>query len=143
MSDVFVKDKRSAIMRSVRSSQNASTELKLISVFKEYAIKGWRRNYKLCGNPDFVFENGKSVIFTDGCFWHGHKCRNVTPKDNSDYWTAKIMRNKKRDKESSKILKEKGWQVIRIWECELKMKNKTKLLKKLLPVIQYNQSREH
>ncbi|GHT23429.1 very short patch repair endonuclease [Endomicrobiia bacterium] len=112
-------------MSCVRSSKNNSTELKLISIFKEYAIKGWQRNYKLEGKPDFVFKNGKKVVFTDGCFWHGHKCR-----------TTKIIRNKIRDKEVSKILKEKGWQVIRIWECELNNKHRAKLLRKLLPTLQ-------
>lgn len=102
-------------MSCVRSSKNNSTELKLISIFKEYAIKGWQRNYKLEGKPDFVFKNGKKVVFTDGCFWHGHKCRNTMPKDNSEYWTAKI---------------------IRIWECELNNKHRAKLLRKLLPTLQ-------
>ncbi|WP_231941949.1 very short patch repair endonuclease [Candidatus Endomicrobiellum trichonymphae] len=133
---IFLTKKRSAIMSCVRSSKNNSTELKLISIFKEYAIKDWQRNYKLEGKPDFVFKNGKKVVFTDGCFWHGHKCRNTMPKDNSEYWTAKIIRNKIRDKEVSKILKEKGWQVIRIWECELNNKHRAKLLRKLLPTLQ-------
>jgi DNA mismatch endonuclease (patch repair protein) len=122
-------------MRSVKSSKNKSTELKLISIFKENDIKEWRRGYKIDGKPDFVFIRGKIALFVDGCFWHGHKCRNTTPKDNSQYWTSKIIRNKKRDKEVSKALKNKEWQVIRIWECELKNKNRQKLLKKLEPIL--------
>lgn len=135
MSDIFSKTKRSDIMRSVKSSKNKSTELKLIAIFKENSIKGWRRGYKIYGNPDFVFSRGKIIVFVDGCFWHRHKCRDTTPKDNSDYWVAKTIRNKKRDKEVSKALKEKGWQVIRVWECELKSKNRTKLLEKLFPIM--------
>jgi DNA mismatch endonuclease (patch repair protein) len=131
MSDIFDKEKRSAIMRRVKSSKNMSTELKLISIFKENYIKGWKRGSKLEGKPDFVFRDRKTAVFTDGCFWHGHACRNTKPKDNSCYWTLKITKNKERDKRVSKILKKKGWRVIRIWECELKNKNRMKLLRKL------------
>jgi DNA mismatch endonuclease (patch repair protein) len=136
MSDIFDKEKRSAIMRRIKSSKNTSTELKLISIFKENRIKGWRRGCKVEGKPDFAFERDKIVVFTDGCFWHGHKCRNTTPKDNGDYWTAKIIRNKKRDKDITKRLKQSGWQVLRVWECELKKKNSAKLLKKLKQIIE-------
>jgi DNA mismatch endonuclease (patch repair protein) len=60
------------------------------------------------------------VIFVDGCFWHGHDCRNTRPKDNADYWTKKRERNVKRDKEVTENLQNKDWTVIRLWECELK-----------------------
>jgi len=120
MADVFNDEKRSEIMRAVKSSGNRSTEMKLISVFKKYGIKGWRRTYKLIGNPDFVFPKKRIVIFTDGCFWHGHDCRNTKPKDNKDYWDKKIQRNKERDKSITEILEQKGWVVVRLWECEIK-----------------------
>jgi len=120
MSDTFSKGKRSEIMRKVKSKKNRSTELKLISYFKERNIKGWRRNYKIKGNPDFVFPKKKIVIFTDGCFWHGHNCRNLKPSQNKDYWIKKIEKNIKRDKEITEYLEKKNYKVIRIWECELK-----------------------
>lgn len=107
-------------MRAVRSSGNKSTELKLIDYFKKFHITGWRRNYKLFGKPDFVFPKKRLAIFVDGCFWHGHDCRNTKPADNADYWRSKIARNKKRDELVSSTLKEKGWRVIRIWECQIK-----------------------
>ncbi|GMO68033.1 MAG: very short patch repair endonuclease [Endomicrobiia bacterium] len=135
MSDIFSKSKRSDIMRSVRSSKNKSTELKLVAIFKENGITGWRRGYKIYGQPDFAFVKNKTALFVDGCFWHGHKCRNLEPKDNSDYWTAKIVRNKKRDMETSETLKGKGWRSMRIWECELKNKNRAKLLSKLTSIL--------
>lgn len=120
MSDTFSKGKRSEIMRKVKSKKNRSTELKLISYFKERNIKGWRRNYKIKGNPDFVFPKKKIIIFTDGCFWHGHNCRNLKPSQNKDYWIKKIEKNIKRDKEITEYLEKKNYKVIRIWECELK-----------------------
>lgn len=128
MTDVFNKEKRSEIMRQVKSRRNKSTELKLITYFKSQTIKGWRRNQRLFGNPDFTFLKAKIVVFVDGCFWHGHNCRNTKPKDNKEYWEVKILKNIQRDKLVSEILFEKGWQVIRIWECELRneeiLKNK-------------------
>jgi DNA mismatch endonuclease (patch repair protein) len=120
MADVFTKEQRSSVMRQVKSSHNKSTELKLIKFFKVNNIKGWRRNYKLFGKPDFTFPKQKTVIFVDGCFWHGHDCRNTKPKDNADYWTRKRERNIKRDKAVTETLTAKEWKVIRLWECELK-----------------------
>lgn len=67
-------------MSRVRSKNNKSTELKLIQIFKENGITGWRRNYKVKGHPDFVFLDKKIAIFVDGCFWHGHDCRNTRPQ---------------------------------------------------------------
>lgn len=109
-------------MRAVKSRGNKSTELKLIEIFKNSRITGWRRNYKLFGKPDFVFPKQRLVVFVDGCFWHGHDCRNTKPADNADYWRQKIERNKKRDETVSKTLAEKGWKVLRIWECQMKKK---------------------
>jgi DNA mismatch endonuclease (patch repair protein) len=133
MADVFSKGQRSQIMRQVKSNCNKSTELKLIALFKTNKIKGWRRNYPLFGKPDFTFPSIRVVIFVDGCFWHGHNCRNTTPKDNADYWSQKIERNRNRDKEVTRILKEKGWDVIRLWECELK--NEKMVQERLRPII--------
>jgi DNA mismatch endonuclease (patch repair protein) len=131
MADVFSKDQRSSIMRQVKGSRNKSTEIKLIHIFKELSIKGWRRNYRLFGKPDIVFIQSKLAIFIDGCFWHGHNCRNTKPKDNQEYWTQKINRNIQRDNLVNDHLTKKGWTVIRFWECELK---NTKTIQDRLPL---------
>ncbi len=131
MGDIFNKETRSQIMRMVKSKGNKSTELKFIEYLKEFKIKGWRRNYKLYGNPDFVFLKLKTAIFIDGCFWHGHNCKNNMPKTNEEYWKNKIEKNKKRDKKVTEHLINKGWKVIRIWECQLKKKNKDQLINML------------
>jgi DNA mismatch endonuclease, patch repair protein len=120
MADVFSKSQRSEIMRAVKSRGNKSTELKLIEIFKNHGIRGWRRSYKLFGNPDFVFPKRRIAIFVDGCFWHGHNCRNTKPAANADYWNKKIERNINRDILVSQTLTEKGWKVLRIWECHIK-----------------------
>ena len=131
MSDIFTSEKRSAVMKAVKSRNTKTTELKMIEIFKELHIIGWRRTYPLIGKPDFVFPKKRIVIFVDGCFWHGHDCRNVTPSDNAEFWEAKRLYNKKHDEEVTQILVQKNWTVIRIWECELKKKNREVLLEKI------------
>lgn len=131
MADVFDGKKRSEIMKKVRSRNNKSTELKLIQVFRENSIKGWRRGYPVKGHPDFVFLDKKIAVFVDGCFWHGHDCRNTRPADHAEYWAKKRERNIRHDKEVAAMFEQRGWRVVRIWECELKKKNRELLLKKI------------
>lgn len=126
MTDTFSAKQRSEIMKAVKSKGNKSTEIKLIEIFRLYHITGWRRNSNLVGHPDFIFPKNRIAVFADGCFWHGHNCRNVTPSENAEYWQNKINRNKARDKAITKELTAKGWKVVRIWECEIK---KGKVLK--------------
>src|SRR5690349_16360382 len=97
MPDVFTKAKRSRCMSSIRSSGNKDTELKLIVIFRESGIKGWRRNQGLHGKPDFVFRKERVALFVDGCFWHGCPRHGRTPGSNEDYWGPKLARNKLRD----------------------------------------------
>lgn len=131
MSDVFSKEKRSEVMRAVKSKNTRTTELALLKFFKENHVVGWRRTYPLVGKPDFVFPKRRVAVFVDGCFWHGHDCRNVTPASNADFWNQKREYNKKHDAEVTETLTKKGWRVIRIWECELKKKNEAILKQKL------------
>ena len=131
MSDIFEPEKRSAIMSKVRSKGNKSTELKLIKYFKDNDIHGWRRGYKVKGHPDFVFLDHKIAIFVDGCFWHGHDCRNTRPTENAEYWQRKRECNMIHDREVNASFESRGWKVIRLWECELKNKNRDMLSYKL------------
>lgn len=122
-------------MSAVKSQKNKSTELKLIKIFKENNLSGWRRNYPIFGKPDFVYPKFKIAIFADGCFWHGHNCRNTKPADNADYWSNKRDKNKRRDLLVTEKLISKGWHVVRFWECELQKKNyqsKLKLIYKIM-----------
>jgi len=135
MADVFSKEKRSEIMQRVKSSGNKSTEEKLIQYFHENHITGWRRHYKVKGHPDFVFLDKRIVIFVDGCFWHGHDCRNTRPAANADYWNRKRQKNIEHDAAITSLFQSRGWFVIRIWECELKKKNRDALDKKLAPIL--------
>lgn len=138
MADVFSKEKRSQVMSSVHSKRNKTTELRLIEIFKQNGIVGWRRNYKVKGHPDFVFLDKKIAIFVDGCFWHGHDCRNTRPADNAEFWQKKRERNMAHDKEITKLFESRGWTVIRIWECELNIKKINILEKRLAILKSYN-----
>ncbi|VEN72643.1 Very short patch repair endonuclease [Candidatus Desulfarcum epimagneticum] len=118
--DTVTPKERSRIMAKVKGSGNKSTEQRLISLFKELGIKGWRRGYPLLGKPDFVFPKARLAVFVDGCFWHGCRDHCRLPSNNQDYWMSKIQRNVERDRLVSRKLAEKNWRVIRVWEHALK-----------------------
>ena len=106
-------------MSRIRSNGNYTTELRFIRLMRQYKIKGWRRKSKLPGRPDFVFGKCKLAVFIDGDFWHGNPKKYRIPKSNCEYWEQKIDRNRKRDREVNKALKEQGWRVLRVWESSL------------------------
>ena len=83
-------------------------------------------NRKLPGSPDIVLKKYKTVVFIDGCFWHGHEgCKYYRlPKTNIDFWRHKIVMNIARDYANSVDLRLAGWKVIRVWECDIKTKAK-------------------
>jgi DNA mismatch endonuclease (patch repair protein) len=76
----------------------------------------------LPGTPDLAFISRKKVVFVHGCFWHGHDCGRGSriPKTNTEYWQNKVARNKKRDARAKAELEAVGWEVLILWECELK-----------------------
>lgn len=123
---------RSRIMRAVKSQDTAPEMIvrrMAHALGKRYRL---HRN-DLPGKPDLVFPRLRKIIFVHGCFWHGHECKrgDRKPKNNAEYWLRKIGRNKERDKEEQEALSAMGWDVLIIWECELKDKDqlKTKLEK--------------
>jgi len=74
------------------------------------------------GKPDIVLRKYRTAIFVNGCFWHGHEGCSLysVPKSNTDFWIAKVQRNQARDQQEYKALHDAGWQVVVIWECQLK-----------------------
>lgn len=112
---------RSAIMSKVRSKGNRSTERRLRALLIGAGIKGWRTNAKeITGTPDFVFEKKRLAIFVDGCFWHGcPKCYR-RPKSKRKFWDTKVAENQARDQRVNRKLKKDGWDVFRLFECEIR-----------------------
>lgn len=123
MADNHTKKQRSMNMSHIRSTNSKPEE----TVRKYLFSQGlrYRKNVrKLPGCPDIVLKKYRTVIFVNGCFWHHHDCgRFVWPSTNEEYWHKKIDRNVERDKEDQQALEELGWQVLVIWECQLKRKN--------------------
>lgn len=112
---------RSKNMRAIRSRGNRSTELRLRAALVQRGIKGWCLHSKdVPGVPDFFFACERIAVFVDGCFWHGcPRCGHI-PKTNVDYWQKKINRNKARDHAVTTALSGDAFEVIRIWECEIR-----------------------
>ncbi len=106
-------------MSRIRSRGNKNTELRLIAVFREFGINGWRRHQLVFGKPDFIFRSRRLAVFVDGCFWHACPMHSKTPSTNRKFWTEKLRRNAARDKLVARALRLKGWRVIRIWEHDL------------------------
>ena len=107
-------------MASIRSRGNKSTEGRLLELFRAYRVTGWRRNLRLFGKPDFAFKGSRTVVFVDGCFWHGCPRCFKAPTSNALYWEDKIARNKARDRAVNRQLTKNGWIVVRVWEHSLK-----------------------
>lgn len=133
MTDVHDKATRSYNMSRIRS-KNTKPEL---IVRKFLFAKGFRYriNVKtLPGTPDIVLPKYKTVIFVHGCFWHGHEgCKYfVVPKTRTEWWLKKIEINISNDIKNQDILKNSGWDVIQIFECNLKPVNKSESLSKLI-----------
>ena len=131
MPDVFTKAKRSEVMSRIRGRGNKDTELALAKLFRAHRITGWRRNQKIFGKPDFVFQKLKLAVFVDGCFWHGCPKHATKPKNNPAFWRRKFSRNKQRDVLVTWTLRRAGWRVLRVWEHELASKNEARLLRRI------------
>ncbi|MFN8263254.1 MAG: very short patch repair endonuclease [Chitinophagales bacterium] len=129
MADVHSKEMRSYTMSQVKG-KNTKPEL---LVRKYLFSKGFRyrlHDNKLPGKPDIVLPKYKTVILVHGCFWHGHKgCKHSTlPKTRIEYWNNKINNNINRDTNNLALLNQSNWNVITIWECEIKELLKTDFL---------------
>ena len=120
MADVFSRIRRSEIMSKVKSHGNQATELRLIEIFRNHKIRGWRRRVPVFGSPDFTFPQARLAVFVDGCFWHSCPVHGSIPATNRVFWADKLKRNKQRDRLVRRNLEQSGWFVLRIWQHELR-----------------------
>jgi DNA mismatch endonuclease (patch repair protein) len=121
VTDVYPAEKRSAVMRRVKG-KDTTPELKVRKALTALGARYRLHRKDLPGNPDIVMPGRKLALFIHGCFWHGHDCARGArvPKQNRDYWVAKVERNRVRDARSREALEAVGWRVETIWECDLK-----------------------
>lgn len=102
-------------------SKNTKPEEKVRKYLFSKGLRYRKNDKRLPGSPDIVFPKYRTVVFVNGCFWHHHDCgRFVWPSTNKEYWHKKISRNVERDRENEEALKEMGWRVLTVWECQLK-----------------------
>jgi DNA mismatch endonuclease (patch repair protein) len=137
--DIWSKEKRSEVMSKIRS-ENTKPEKILRSWFYANGLHFRIHRKDLPGKPDIVFAKYKTVIFVHGCFWHYHKdCREGRiPSTNSKFWEEKLLKNIQRDEKHQLKLKELGWKVIVVWECEINKNLNTENFKELLNTIKGN-----
>ena len=121
MTDVFDPAKRSQVMAGVKG-RDTTPELKVRKLLTGMGARYRLHRKDLPGAPDIAMPGRRLAIFVHGCFWHGHDCARGArvPKQNRDYWEAKIGRNRARDRRAQAELEAMGWRPLILWECELK-----------------------
>lgn len=121
MTDIVTPEVRSRMMRGIRG-RNTLPELRLRSALFRLGYRYRLHQHGLPGRPDIVFPGRKAVIFVHGCFWHRHEdCRyTTTPASNTAFWMSKFSANVARDRAAAERLELSGWQVLVVWECELR-----------------------
>lgn len=124
MTDVFTARKRSAIMQAIRGKDSKPE----VAVRRLAHSLGYRYRLhvpELPGKPDLVFPSRRKIILIHGCFWHRHRCRKgrSLPRTHARFWREKLDRNKARDATNRRRLRKLGWEVLVIWECEVKRMN--------------------
>lgn len=117
--DNLTKEQRRKNMRNIRS-KGTKPELLIMGELKRRNIYFARHADSVVGKPDIVFRRKRIAVFIDSDFWHGHPSRLIMPKTNIGYWRQKIARNRRRDKEVNRKLKQDGWKVLRFWEYNVK-----------------------
>ncbi|PZR26411.1 MAG: very short patch repair endonuclease [Citrobacter freundii] len=139
MADVHSKEKRSFNMSRIRA-KNTKPEMVVRKFLFSQGLRYRLHDKRFPGKPDLVFPKYKTAVFINGCFWHGHEgCRFfVIPKTRTEWWMAKINRNREKDITSKELIQNTGWKVIVLWECDLKSKQKETVLDNLIKEIKAN-----
>ena len=136
MADVHTKEIRSYNMSRIKG-KNTKPEMLVRKFLYANGFRYKLHDKSLPGKPDIVLPKYKTVIFVNGCFWHGHtNCKYfVVPKTRTEWWLNKINGNIANDAKAAKALKKEAWKIINLWECNLKGVKGEKTLQKLLKKI--------
>jgi len=135
--DSFSAEKRSEIMRRVRST-DTNPEIIVRKMLHRAGYRFRLKNHILPGKPDIVLPKYRTAIFIHGCFWHRHKgCREAAmPTSNTSYWRVKFERNCKRDLRVKRELRQWGWRVFTVWECQLSIRKFERLRDRMFVFLQ-------
>lgn len=136
MSDNHTKEVRSYNMSRIRSKNTKPEEIVRKYLFSR-GLRFRKNDKRYPGHPDIVLPKYKTIVFVNGCFWHSHEgCKDfVVPKSNPEYWIPKLERNRLRDAANKTELENHGWNVIIVWECELKKVVRNERLERLFEQI--------
>jgi len=119
MADTLTLAQRSERMSRIRG-KDTKPELLVRSHLHRAGLRFRLHDRDLPGRPDLVLPKYATVVFVEGCFWHGHHCqKGRIPATNSTFWASKIATNKARDQRNHRALRRAGWRVLRVWECQL------------------------
>jgi DNA mismatch endonuclease (patch repair protein) len=118
--DTITKSERSHLMSRIRS-KDTQPELAVRSMLHRSGYRFRLHRKDLPGRPDIVLPRHRKIILVHGCFWHGHTCNLASkPKSNESYWSSKIQMNRARDSRNLQALVSQGWQVLELWECDIR-----------------------
>ena len=131
--DKITPEQRHYTMSRIRGKDTKPEILVRKYLFSE-GFRFRKNDKRYPGHPDIVLPKYRTMIFVNGCFWHGHEgCKYYTiPKTNTEFWVAKVQRNQARDKADVEKLLQMGWNVITIWECQLEKARIEQTLGKLI-----------
>lgn len=139
MADIKTPEERSRNMAAIKGKDTKPEEIMRKYLFS-HGFRYRKNDPRLPGKPDIVLPKYKTVIFVNGCFWHMHEgCKYfVWPKNNADFWRKKLLTNAKRDKANYLTLSGLGWNVIIVWECQLRKGSRDETMEHLVRKIQKN-----
>ncbi|WP_460597685.1 very short patch repair endonuclease [Geomonas sp. Red276] len=122
MADIVSQEERSRIMSRIRGKNTKIEQVIRRGLFAR-GLRFRLHDSRLPGKPDLVFPRYRTVLFVNGCFWHGHDCSLFKrPSSNQEFWDAKIQKNRDNDRKKISLLVGTGWKVITVWECALRGK---------------------
>ena len=138
MADVHSKEVRSFNMSRIKG-KNTRPEEEVRKFLFSQGFRYRKNDSRLPGKPDIVLPKYKTVVFVNGCFWHHHSCKYFKwPENNADFWKRKIGENEERDKKNQGKLIALGWNVLVVWECDVKGKRLEDALRELLEMKSIN-----
>src|SRR5947209_2120933 len=121
MTDIYSQEKRSAIMSRIRN-RDTQPERIVRAALHRLGLRFRLVASDLPGKPDIVLRSRRTVVFVNGCYWHGHECAKgmSRARANAEFWAKKIGDNVSRDAKNNSLLTDQGWRVVVVWECETK-----------------------